>query len=149
MILKELIPLFERDLLKLKEEIGLYGNEGSIWSIQENISNSGGNLCLHLCGNLDHFIGAVLGNTGFVRDRDSEFTRKGITAGELQSGIDSTIVTVNRTLHALNEEDLNKEFPLQKHGQTVTTAHMLLHLLTHLNYHLGQVNYHRRMIIKG
>src|SRR5688572_19276335 len=101
MLLEELTTFFERDLLKLKEETALYSNEEALWSIQENISNPGGNLCLHLCGNLDHFIGAVLGNTGFVRDRESEFNSKGFKAAELLARIDRTIKTVSDTLHSL------------------------------------------------
>jgi uncharacterized damage-inducible protein DinB len=146
MIHKELPALYERDLLKLKEEINLYKSEADLWVVKAEISNSGGNLCLHLIGNLNHFIGTTLGNTGYVRQRDLEFSRKNIDRKELNTELDKVIEVVNKTLSGLSAEDYEKNFPLTKHDKVVTTEHMLLHLLTHLNYHLGQVNYHRRLI---
>jgi uncharacterized damage-inducible protein DinB len=146
MLQTALIEIFERDLLKLKEEIGLYKNESDIWVIKGSIANSAGNLCLHLIGNLNHFIGAVLGNSGYVRDRAGEFARKDVTRDELISKIDETITIIKNTLANLSEGDFNKDFPVPKHDRIVKTDFMLLHLLTHFNYHLGQVNYHRRLV---
>lgn len=140
-----LLEFFERELLKLKEEISLYERETTIWEIRPGIANSSGNLCLHLLGNLRHFIGAVLGNTGYVRNRDEEFIMKNVPRSELLHGIEETILMIKNTLHDLSEEDFDKNYPLEKHGKQITTRYMLLHLLTHLNYHLGQVNYHRRL----
>lgn len=146
MLKESLIELFERDLLKLKEEISLYEDEDAIWAVSGAIRNSAGNLCLHLTGNLNHFIGAALGNTGYVRDRESEFTQKNVSRSQLVSRIDETIGVVRQALSAMPAEDFDKDFPLPKHDKIVKTGYMLLHLLTHLNYHLGQVNYHRRLI---
>ena len=146
-MLKEiLVEFFERELLKLKEEIGLYAGESGIWEVRSGISNSAGNLCLHLVGNLNHFIGAVLGRSGYIRQRDDEFSLKNIPRSELVLSIEQTILMVKNTLQGFSEADFDKIYPLEKHGQVVTTRYMLLHLLTHLNYHLGQVNYHRRLI---
>ncbi len=147
-MLKEiLLEFFERELLKLKEEIGLYTEGSTIWEIRPGISNSAGNLCLHLIGNLNHFIGAVLGNTGYIRQRDDEFALKNIPRSELILNIDQTILMLKNTLQECSEADFGKTYPLDKHGKVVTTRYMLLHLLTHLNYHLGQVNYHRRLVL--
>ncbi len=146
-MLKEiLLDFFERELLKLIEEIALYPEENSIWEIRPGISNSAGNLCLHLVGNLNHFIGAVLGNSGYIRQREDEFGLKNISRMELLLSIDQTILTINDTLNSFSETDFDKTYPLEKHGKMVTTRYMLVHLLTHLNYHLGQINYHRRLI---
>jgi hypothetical protein len=145
-MIKELIKIFDRDLNKLREEINLYKDENSMWIIKDGISNSGGNLALHLIGNLNHFIGATLGDTGYVRERDLEFSLKNIPRTEILSSIEKTIYVVENTLVRLSNEGLAKEFPLQKHNETVTTQQMLLHLLSHLSYHLGQINYHRRMV---
>jgi hypothetical protein len=146
-MLKEiLLDFFERELLKLIEEIALYPEENSIWEIRPGISNSAGNLCLHLVGNLNHFIGAVLGNSGYIRQREDEFGLKNISRMELLLSIDQTIMTINDTLNRFSEADFDKTYPLEKHGKMVTTRYMLVHLLTHLNYHLGQINYHRRLI---
>jgi uncharacterized damage-inducible protein DinB len=146
MLKEALLEIFERDLLKLKEEIGLYPDENLLWEVRGNIANSPGNLCLHLVGNLNHFIGAILGNTGYVRERDLEFALKNIPRSELLSAVEHAVGMVKNTLENLTEEDLQSHYPVEKHGQTVTMAFMLLHLLTHFNYHLGQINYHRRLV---
>ena len=146
MMIAILPGLFERELNKLKEEINLYNKESDLWQVKGQVSNCAGNLCLHLVGNLNHFIGSVLGNTGYIRKRDDEFELKDISRVELVKSIDLVIVTVNTTLSRLSDDDMKQIFPLEKHGEKVTTGYMLLHLLTHLHYHLGQVNYHRRMI---
>ena len=146
MLSQTLSEIYERDLLKLKEEINLYKNETDLWLVKNEISNSAGNLCLHLIGNLKHFIGATLGNTGYVRTRDLEFSSKNIPRKKILSDIDETILIVKNTLGKLSATDLEKDFPLQVFNKVFSTQHMLLHLLTHLSYHLGQVNYHRRLI---
>jgi uncharacterized damage-inducible protein DinB len=146
MLTNSLIELFERDLQKLKIEIDLYKDEENLWVVQKGISNSAGNLCLHLIGNLSHFIGATLGNTGYVRHREDEFSLKNIPRQDLVMNIDNCLLIVKETLLKLNDDDLEKEFPLEKHGKIVSVKDMLLHLFGHLSYHLGQINYHRRLI---
>ena len=146
MLQDTLVELFERDLQKLKTEINLYKNEDNLWVVKEGISNSAGNLCLHLLGNLNHFIGAALGNTGYIRHRDDEFSLKNVLRQDLILNIENCILIVNVALKSLSEEDLTKDFPFEKHGSIVSNTHMLLHLFGHLSYHLGQINYHRRLI---
>jgi len=146
MLTQDLAKLFERDLNKLKEEINAYPDEAKISAVQTGISNSAGNLCLHLIGNLNHFIGADLGNTGYVRNRDSEFALKNVPRAQLIENIDKTIQVVKSTLTKLTEEDLAKIFPVKIRDEEITTAYMLVHLSAHLSYHLGQINYHRRLI---
>ncbi|MCC6411720.1 MAG: DUF1572 family protein [Saprospiraceae bacterium] len=144
MLKSTLVEMFDRELAKLAEEINLYPDEASVWALPGTILNSGGTLCLHLCGNLKHFIGATLGNTGYVRIRDVEFSARNIPRAGLQANIAETRQIVADTLSNLTEDDFWSDFPLEKHGRNVSTTYMLLHLLSHLNYHLGQVNYHRR-----
>jgi uncharacterized damage-inducible protein DinB len=146
MLKKALTEIFERDLNRLKSEIELYKDESSVWIVKNEISNSAGNLCLHLIGNLQHFIGAILGNSGYVRDRENEFSLKDVSKNDLITNIEETIKIVKKTLNNLSNEMLENDFPIAKGGEIVKTDFMLLHLLTHLNYHLGQVNYHRRLI---
>lgn len=146
MLVPTLVEMFERDLRKLREEINLYAEESSIWVIRGNIANSAGNLCLHLLGNLNHFIGTVLGQTGYVRDRNAEFALKNVPRNQLIASIDETIQMIKDVVGKLSPEALAGNYPAEKHGQTVSMTYMLLHLLTHLNYHLGQVNYHRRLV---
>lgn len=123
----------------------MYTDENVLWAVRGQVSNSAGNLCLHLIGNLNHFIGATLGNTDYVRHRENEFTFKNVARENLLADIDKTIEVVKNTFGKIKEEDFAKEFPLLKHDKRVSTEEMLLHLLAHLNYHLGQINYHRRL----
>jgi len=146
MLKESLLEIYERDLNKLKTEISLYKDENSLWIVKKEISNSAGNLCLHLIGNLNHFIGAILGKTGYERNRENEFASKNIPRQELVTKIEMTIEVVINTLNKLSVEDFEKDFPIQIHEKIVKTDFMLLHLITHFNYHLGQINYHRRLI---
>ncbi|SUX47241.1 DinB family protein [Chryseobacterium indoltheticum] len=138
--------LFTRDLNQLKKEIESYQNEEAIWKIDKDILNSAGNLSLHLVGNINHFIGAILGNSGYVRNRELEFSLKNIPKTELILQIEKTIEVVHSSLDQLSEEDMNKEYPIQALGYPMTTEYFLIHLFGHLNYHLGQINYHRRLL---
>jgi len=138
--------LYQRDLEKLKTEITSYKNEENLWKISGDIKNSAGNLCLHLCGNLQHFIGAVLGNSGYVRNRDAEFSKKNVTIRELVAEIELTINVLKKTLAQLREADLQNIYPINVFGYEMTTEYLLTHMAAHFNYHLGQINYHRRLL---
>ncbi|WP_294299174.1 DUF1572 family protein [uncultured Chryseobacterium sp.] len=146
MITEDLNALFIRDLTKLKTEIEAYQNEDMIWKTDKNISNSAGNLALHLVGNLSHFVGAILGNSGYIRNRELEFSLKDVPKTELIQQIEKATEIVTLTLQNLPAEDLVKEFPGEPLGYKMTTAYFLIHLSGHLSYHLGQINYHRRML---
>lgn len=146
MITKTLIKLFTRDLYKLKIEIESYRNERNLWLVEKGITNSAGNLCLHLVGNLNAFIGAQLGNTNYIRQRDLEFSNKNVPRSELLKMVDDTIAVIENTLGKLKEQDLEKEYPLLVFKEKTTTEYFLMHLVTHLTYHLGQINYHRRLL---
>ncbi len=140
------ITLYERDINKLIEEINLYEDEKDLWKIKNGILNSAGTLTLHLIGNLNHFIGAALGNTGYVRDRDKEFSDKDIPAATLIEELKKTSSVIKVTLANLKDEDLAKDFPLPINNIISSTEFILTFLVAHFNYHLGQINYHRRMI---
>ncbi len=145
MLTETLIALFERDLQKLKTEIELYSDENLIWKTDYEIANSAGNLVLHLIGNLNTYIGAELGKTGYVRNRPLEFSLKDIPRTKLLSDIDKTLEIVINTLNLLTNEDLEKTYPQLVFEKEMTTGFFLVHLSTHLAYHLGQINYHRRV----
>lgn len=141
-----LVTFFENDLDKLTSEISLFKDEASVWEIKEGVTNSAGNLTLHLLGNLNHFIGKTLGNTGYERHRDEEFSLKNIPREKIISDISDLKETIKNTLSKLSAEELQKDFPIKIREEVYTTQNMLIYLLSHLNYHLGQVNYLRRMI---
>jgi uncharacterized damage-inducible protein DinB len=145
MMTESLIPLFERDLVKLEKEIAAYENDEMLWTMRGEIKNSGGNLALHLIGNLNHFIGAILGENGYVRNRDAEFETKTGTRAEIIEMIKETIPVVSSALGKLTAESMVKDFPVEKNDETRRVDFMLLHLYGHFSYHLGQINYHRRL----
>lgn len=144
--MKELAALFERDLNKLKQEMCLYVDPADRWSVQPGTSNAGGNLCLHLVGNLKHFIGNTLGNIPYKRIREKEFSDKDIPVELILAMLDETIGIVKQTLLPLTEAELQRTFPIKVFADDMSTGQFLFHLYGHLNYHLGQINYHRRQI---
>ena len=141
-----LVSFFERDLNKLINEIELYKNEENIWRLEKNISNSAGNLALHLIGNLNTFIGKEIGKTNYVRDRELEFSQKNVPRKELIENINDTIQMVKDSLLHLRPEELKADYPILKFSEITTTEYLLVHLTMHLTYHLGQINYHRRLL---
>ena len=146
MLIETLQKIFKRDLEKLKQEIASYCNESNLWKVDKSIANSSGNLCIHLVGNLNTYIGAEIGKTGYVRNRDLEFSLKNIPQAQLVKMIEDTIVVVENGLNKLNENDLEREYPLLVFKEKTSTGFFLIHLVVHLGYHLGQVNYHRRLL---
>ena len=142
----ELLKLFKRDLEKLITELEAYPSEESLWHVSGEIKNSGGNLVLHLIGNLNHFIGVKLGGTDFIRDRDSEFALKNVPRAEIIEKLRDTLAVLETTLPKLEAATLEQTYPLEVMGYPMSTGYFLIHLYGHLSYHLGQVNYHRRLL---
>jgi hypothetical protein len=136
--------IYLRDLQKLHDEIQLYANDELLWTVSNGISNSGGNLCLHLVGNLQHFIGATLAHNGYVRNREKEFSAKGLTKHQLIVMLHDTQGMLQSALPKLTDADLEKEYPFDFMGKR-TTEWYLNQFLLHFQYHLGQINYHRRL----
>jgi uncharacterized damage-inducible protein DinB len=145
-MIQTLKTLFNRDLNRLKVEIESYQNESKIWYTEKTISNSAGNLCLHLIGNLNTYIGAQIGKTNYIRNRELEFSDKDVPKTVLVAQIEATIQTVNDALSLVSEQDLKKEYPILVFETKTSTEFLLVHLTTHLAYHLGQINYHRRLL---
>jgi hypothetical protein len=140
-----LANFYARDIRKLIEELNLFQNEEDLWKTRGSVKNSSGNLALHIIGGLNHFIGALLANTGYVRNRDQEFSSKGLTRKDLVDQLEALIPLTNRTLNALSQERMEAGFPILFDDAKNSTAYVLLQLLIHLNYHTGQVNYLRRV----
>ncbi len=140
-----LAGLFDRELNRLKTEINNYNRESAIWQKDKQINNSAGNLALHLCGNLEHFIGHVLGGSSYQRNRKNEFEGR-VTREEIAILIDSARKHVKATLEKLTNEEGQKEFPIQVFDRPFSTEEFIYHLYGHLTYHIGQISYHRRLI---
>ena len=121
-------------------------NERNLWIIDKGIANSAGNLCLHLVGNLNTYLGKELGGTDYIRNRDLEFSQKDIPQAVLLTMIDETTGIVQKVLDSTTDRQLEEEYPVIVFTEKMTTGFFLVHLVAHLDYHLGQINYHRRLL---
>ncbi len=134
-----------RELRALDREIAAYPDDESLWTTPAGAPNSAGNLALHLAGNLRHFIGAALGETGYTRDRDSEFSSKGLSRDELRTIVSDAIRERGNAFDRITDEQVNAEYPIPIQERKLQASEFLVHLAVHLGYHLGQIDYHRRL----
>lgn len=140
----------DRDLERLVRELDAYPDEESLWRSAPGIRNPGGVLANHLAGNLLHYVGAVLGNSGYVRNRAVEFERRDVPLSQLLVRIERARVVVDEVVPELDPAGLQEPFPEPPASMAgIETGRFLLHLVSHLAYHLGQVNYHRRLVAPG
>lgn len=137
--------LMLRDLRAVRREIEAYPNDQSVWALPSGISNSSGTLVLHLAGNLRLYVGHVMGGIAYERDRPREFAARDLSREELFAELDAAIDAVDRGMRQLRDEQLTEIFPLPVGNFRVNTQEFLTHCATHLAYHLGQVDYHRRL----
>ena len=135
-----------RELAAMARMVELYPDDASIWRDAPGVPNRGGTLVLHCCGSLRHYIGARVGGSDYVRDRDAEFTRRDASRGELLRIIEAAAAEVDRALSLVREGDLDGDFPDIVGGQRVAAREMIMHVCSHLAYHLGQLDYHRRFV---
>ncbi|MFL5578707.1 MAG: DinB family protein [Gemmatimonadaceae bacterium] len=135
-----------RELAALRRAVESYPDDDTIWRLPNGLPNAGGTLVLHVAGNLQHYVGAVLGESGYRRDRDAEFTRRDLPRAALLAELDTAADVVERTLGALPDAALAEPYPERVGGRAVATGDWLVHLASHLAYHLGQLDYHRRVV---
>ena len=135
-----------RELTSLRQEIEAYPSDADLWRVVPGISNPGGTLALHLAGNLQHFVGRILGGTNYVRNRDLEFSARGLSKAELVGKVNDAIAAVERTFRRLDQAALESEYPEAVAKVRLNTGDFLIHMASHLAYHLGQVDYHRRIV---
>ncbi|MDE3053600.1 MAG: DinB family protein [Gemmatimonadota bacterium] len=135
-----------RDLGGVRREIEAYRTDADLWKLDPAIPNSAGTLALHLAGNLRHYVGAVLGDSGYVRDRDAEFSARGVSRADLLRQLDAAAADITKVMPRIADAQLAATYPVPVAGRTVSTGDMLIHLAVHLTYHLGQIDYHRRLL---
>lgn len=145
-MINELIKIYDRDIQRLRKEIELFNQDSNLWRTVGNVKNPAGNLCLHLVGNLNTYIGKNLGYTNYVRDRDAEFNSRNVSKQELLDKVEETREVVISTMKKLNNEDVDKKYVEDVFGYEMTNGFFLIHLAAHLSYHLGQINYIRRIL---
>ena len=138
--------LITRELRAFRRELEAYPDDASVWRAVPGLPNTGGTLALHVAGNLRHFIGGVVGRDGYVRDRDAEFSRRDVPRAELIAGLDAAIASVEHALESPSKDLLRGAYPEPVAKRTVGASDFLFHLVAHLAYHLGQIDYHRRSV---
>ena len=135
-----------RELTSLRQEVEAYPSDADLWRVVPGIVNSGGTLALHLAGNLQHFVGAILGGSLYVRNREAEFTTRDLSRADVVRLVDDAIAAVQLTFRNLDPADLGLQYPEPVAKVHLNTGDFLTHLASHLAYHLGQVDYHRRIV---
>ena len=148
-MIKALVPLHElflRDLDRLEKEVDSYEMEKNLWALKGQISNTAGNLSLHICGNLQHFFGHVMGDSDYIRQREEEFGLVNISRGELKKLIGKSREALTLGLENVSRDQLDEDFPVEVFGYPMSYRYFITSLYGHLNYHLGQINYHRRIL---
>ncbi len=146
MLLNELKAFLLRDIASMERELELYPDDSSVWKNVAGLPNPAGNLILHVSGSLQHFFGATLGDTGYVRNRDAEFTNRDVPRSELRKELAGARQGVLAAFERLTEERLEQPFPVRITDTELSTRLTILQLVTHVAYHLGQLDYHRRMV---
>lgn len=144
-ITEDLAVCLLRELDTAVDELEAFPTDDSVWELPAGAPNSAGTLALHLAGNLRHFVGAVLGASGYPRDRELEFSARGLPRTELIAGLHSARSEVGAALASLDDSDLGSLFPIKIAGIELTTGRALVHLSVHAAYHVGQIDYCRRL----
>ena len=143
---KELATLFRRDLAKLIHQIESFPTDESLWQVLPGVNNPAGNLALHIQGNLREYVGRQLGQLSYIRNRPLEFSARGLSRHEVCDQLTELINSIPAVIENLSDEQLEMEYPEVVLEAATSTRQFLIHLYGHLNWHLGQVNYLRRIL---
>lgn len=146
MFIEHIHHIMIRELRGIKSELLAYQDESDVWRPVPGLPNTAGTIALHVAGNLQHFVGAQLGKSGYIRDREAEFGRRDVSVAEIVDELDKTIAALDATFARLEEKAMDRPFPQEIAGVRPTVGEFLVHLVAHLAYHLGQIDYHRRCI---
>ena len=138
--------MLERELVAFRREVELFPDDATLWKVVPGITNSAGTLALHVAGNLRHFIGGVLGKSGYIRDRDAEFNRRGVTRAKVMAELEQAEEEIEPAILALTDAVLAAPYPVAVGGVTLPTGRFLTHLAVHTGFHLGQAGYLRRVL---
>jgi hypothetical protein len=145
----EMAVLYARDLKRLLQEIQAFPSDDLLWQVVSGVTNSAGNLALHLEGNLREYVGRQLGGVAYTRQRPLEFASKGLSVAALSAQLQDLPALIERVVAGMTPEELEKPFPEQGLPQMRTNRLFLLHLYGHFSYHLGEIDYLRRILTSG
>lgn len=149
MLTDDLTTILSRDLRALAREVAAYPDDAAVWRDVPGLPNPAGVLARHLAGNIRHYVGTALGGGTYVRDRTDEFAARGASRAAIVAEVEAALADVQRVIPALGAAQLDAELPVPVGGHAVGTRRFLLHLGAHLAYHLGQIDYHRRVVAPG
>jgi hypothetical protein len=138
--------LLARDLETFAREVELFPDDQALWRTLPGVANSAGALARHVCGNLRHYVGHLLGGSDYVRNRNAEFAAAEGARSAVALELRATIDVVADALPRLPESVLAAPFPELVGGVAIPCDRFLLHLCTHLALHLGQAGYLRRVL---
>lgn len=148
MLVEAVAAILDRDIQALAREVKAYPEESGLWQLPEGAANSAGTLVLHLTGNIQHYFGARLGGTGFVRDRPAEFAARGVPRAVLLRQIEAARDALRAAADKVSDAEMVRDYPEVVGGMRVASGEYLIHLVSHFAYHLGQVDYHRRLVTR-
>lgn len=146
-IANDLALLFSRDLTKLRQQVEAFPNDEALWQTLPGVINPAGNLTLHIIGNLREFVGRQLGKLPYSRNRELEFSSRGISRDDLVTRITELSQSIPSVIQELSAEQMEMEYPEVVLEAATSTQEFLIHLYGHLNWHLGQINYLRRILM--
>jgi len=147
-ITSELAALFNRELAKFGRQIEAFPTDEALWQTLPGVKNSAGNLALHIEGNLSEFVGRQLGGLPYQRNRELEFSSREGSRSELSARLVQLRESIPAVIEGLTTDQLDREYPQVVLGAPTSTQEFLIHLYGHLNWHLGQVDYLRRLLNK-
>jgi len=146
LLVEAVTAILDRDLRALARQVEAYPDDAALWRTPDGAPNSAGTLVVHLAGNIQHYLGAHLAGTAFVRDRPGEFSARDVPRAALLRQIEAAQAAVRSAAKRSGDRALDEDFPEIVGGMRVATGEYLIHLVSHFAYHLGQVDYHRRLV---
>ncbi len=124
-------------LANIERCVGLLTVEQT-WQRPNDVSNSVGNLVLHLTGNVRQWVIAGIGGEPFQRDRPAEFAERGpLPQAQILAGLRDVVVRADQVIAGLSAADLEQEYSIQ--GRTVTGIAAVFHVVEHFSLHTGQI----------
>lgn len=145
MITSVLIDLYTREIDKLKNEVLNFESDEQLWKTPEPQITPAGNTCLYLAGTLQHYIGNIMGDSGYIRNKEAEMKARNVPRERLLEEIDNTKQVVIDTLEQISKTELQKVFPTNEFEEPITTEFYLIHLLKNVGFHVGQISVLRQL----
>lgn len=124
-------------------------SQEQFWRNPYGYGNSVGHLVLHLTGNLSYYIGTRIAETGYIRNRDLEFTEtRKLPKDEVLKKFDDTVAMVANTIRKQRPEDWMKAYSAERESEAKERFMILLRCAGHAYHHVGQIVYLSKQLTK-